>query len=116
MVPVKPLVTIACECGARGEVRLGGRHACACGAVFAADRGPAVQAAQDLGRRYRWQLAVSFLALLLVFATPLVALDRAAVLFVPVAALGTWYGTVRPQLEERYRAALAALPEWAVAT
>ena len=48
------------------------------------------------------------------FAAPLLALDRGAALFVPLAALATWYGSVVPHLQARYQRQLARVPAWVV--
>ena len=110
---MKPHVTIACDCGALAEVRLGRRLECGCGAVF---RVAAGGAALELGRRHRRALVVSLLLLLVAFAAPLLALDRGAALLVPLAALATWYGSVVPHLQARYERQLARVPEWVVST
>jgi hypothetical protein len=108
---VKPLVTIACDCGNVADVRLGRRLECGCGAVF---RVAPAAAATELGRRHRRALALSLLLLLVAFAAPLLALDRGAALFVPLAALATWYGSVVPHLQARYQRQLARVPAWVV--
>ncbi len=108
---MKAFVTIACDCGNHAEVRLGRRLECACGAVFRVAPGCA---ASELARRHRRALAISLLLLLVAFAAPLLALDRGAALFVPLAAVATWYGSVVPHLQARYQRQLARVPAWVV--
>jgi hypothetical protein len=110
-----PPISIACECGAKHDVRYGETWTCeACGRRWNTAQIPAQDYARIRNLQLRYRAVPVALGLLIAAVAIFFSLtgNVFSVFFLVPVGLLTWFVVVRPVHRKRYRAAIAQLPRW----